>query len=140
MCAPLLSQGQVIGALYVGNDKIKHLFERTQLELLSIFASQASLLLQHALLFDALAPKPYLELPPPWLVAHRGGSRIAPENASLLHQLLDPDCLPAYVSRSGSGGGTPESWRGLMILGALASPFIFWLVSRRMQPDSKGQK
>jgi glycerophosphoryl diester phosphodiesterase len=25
-------------------------------------------------------PKPYLALPPPWLVAHRGGGRIAPEN------------------------------------------------------------
>jgi glycerophosphoryl diester phosphodiesterase len=25
-------------------------------------------------------PKPYLGLPAPWLVAHRGGSRIAPEN------------------------------------------------------------
>ena len=54
MCAPLRSQGQVIGALYVGNDKIKHLFERTQLELLSIFASQASLLLQNAMLLNAL--------------------------------------------------------------------------------------
>ncbi len=54
MCAPLLSQGQVIGALYVGNDKVKSLFERTQLELLSIFASQASLILQNAMLLDAL--------------------------------------------------------------------------------------
>ena len=54
MCAPLLSQGEVIGALYVGNDKIKHLFERTQLDLLSIFASQASLILQNAMLLSAL--------------------------------------------------------------------------------------
>jgi len=54
MCAPLLSQGQVIGALYVGNDKVKSLFERTQLELLAIFASQASLILQNAMLLDAL--------------------------------------------------------------------------------------
>ena len=54
MCAPLLSQGEVIGALYVGNDKIKHLFDRTQLELLSIFASQASLILQNAMLLTAL--------------------------------------------------------------------------------------
>jgi transcriptional regulator with GAF, ATPase, and Fis domain len=54
MCAPLLSQGEVIGALYVGNDKVKHLFERTQLELLSIFASQASLILQNAMLLTAL--------------------------------------------------------------------------------------
>jgi transcriptional regulator with GAF, ATPase, and Fis domain len=54
MCAPLMSQGHVIGALYVGNDKVKHLFDRTQLELLSIFASQASLILQNAMLLNAL--------------------------------------------------------------------------------------
>ena len=54
MCAPLMSQGEVIGALYVGNDKVKHLFDRTQLELLSIFASQASLILQNAMLLSAL--------------------------------------------------------------------------------------
>src|SRR6185369_3253520 len=54
MCAPLMSQGEVIGALYVGNDKVKHLFERTQLELLAIFASQASLILQNAMLLNAL--------------------------------------------------------------------------------------
>src|SRR5262249_56050826 len=46
--------GEVIGALYVGNDKVKHLFDRTQLELLSIFASQASLILQNAMLLSAL--------------------------------------------------------------------------------------
>lgn len=62
MCAPLMSDGHVVGALYVGNDKIKHLFERTQLELLSIFASQASLILQNAMLLNALrADKAKLE-------------------------------------------------------------------------------
>jgi transcriptional regulator with GAF, ATPase, and Fis domain len=54
MCAPLMSQGEVIGALYVGNDKVKHLFDRPQLELLAIFASQASLILQNAMLLNAL--------------------------------------------------------------------------------------
>jgi transcriptional regulator with GAF, ATPase, and Fis domain len=54
MCAPLRTQGEVIGALYVGNDKVKHLFDRTQLELLGIFASQASLILQNAMLLNAL--------------------------------------------------------------------------------------
>ncbi len=54
MCAPLVAQGEVIGALYVGNDKVKHLFDRTQLELLGIFASQASLILQNAMLLNAL--------------------------------------------------------------------------------------
>jgi transcriptional regulator with GAF, ATPase, and Fis domain len=54
MCAPLCAQGEVIGALYVGNDKVKQLFKRAQLDVLSIFASQASLILQNAMLLAAL--------------------------------------------------------------------------------------
>lgn len=54
MCAPLSAQGEVIGALYVGNDKVKELFKRPQLDVLSIFASQASLILQNAMLLAAL--------------------------------------------------------------------------------------
>jgi len=54
MCAPLVAQGEVIGALYVGNDKVKQLFRKPQLDLLSIFASQASLILQNAMLLAAL--------------------------------------------------------------------------------------
>jgi transcriptional regulator with GAF, ATPase, and Fis domain len=54
MCAPLVSQGHVTGALYVGNDRVKGLFERSQLDVLSIFAGQASLILQNALLLSAL--------------------------------------------------------------------------------------
>ncbi len=54
MCVPLLSQGDVIGALYVGNDEVKHLFNRSQLDLLTIFAAQASLILQNAMLVSAL--------------------------------------------------------------------------------------
>lgn len=54
MCAPLLSQGEVIGALYVANDEVKHLFDRQQLDFLTIFAGQASLILQNAMLLSAL--------------------------------------------------------------------------------------
>jgi transcriptional regulator with GAF, ATPase, and Fis domain len=54
MCVPLLSQGQTLGALYVANDEVKHLFERKQLDLLTIFAAQASLILQNAMLLSAL--------------------------------------------------------------------------------------
>jgi transcriptional regulator with GAF, ATPase, and Fis domain len=54
MCAPLVSQGDVQGVLYVGNDRVKGLFDRAQLDVLSIFASQASLILQNALLLSAL--------------------------------------------------------------------------------------
>ncbi len=54
MCAPLVSQGHVQGVLYVGNDRVKGLFERNQLDVLSIFAGQASLILQNAMLLHAL--------------------------------------------------------------------------------------
>jgi transcriptional regulator with GAF, ATPase, and Fis domain len=54
MCAPLLNHGEVIGVLYVGNDEIKHLFERPQLDIMIIFAGQAALILQNAMLLSAL--------------------------------------------------------------------------------------
>jgi transcriptional regulator with GAF, ATPase, and Fis domain len=54
MCAPLVSQGHVQGVLYVGNDRVKGLFDKNQLDVLSIFASQASLILQNAMLLHAL--------------------------------------------------------------------------------------
>jgi transcriptional regulator with GAF, ATPase, and Fis domain len=54
MCAPLVSQGHVQGVLYVGNDRVKGLFQRNQLDVLSIFASQASLIMQNAMLLSAL--------------------------------------------------------------------------------------
>ena len=38
----------------MGNDRVKGLFERAQLDLLSIFAGQASLILQNAMLLNAL--------------------------------------------------------------------------------------
>jgi transcriptional regulator with GAF, ATPase, and Fis domain len=54
MCVPLVNQGETIGALYVANDEVKHLFERKQLDLLTIFAAQASLIVQNAMLLSAL--------------------------------------------------------------------------------------
>jgi transcriptional regulator with GAF, ATPase, and Fis domain len=54
MCAPLVAQGHVSGAMYVGNDRVKGLFDRSQLDVLSIFAGQASLILQNAMLLSAL--------------------------------------------------------------------------------------
>ncbi|HMA93940.1 MAG TPA: sigma 54-interacting transcriptional regulator [Polyangiaceae bacterium] len=54
MCVPLISQGDVIGVLYVGNDEIKSLFNRKQLDLLTILAAQASLIVQNAMLVSTL--------------------------------------------------------------------------------------
>lgn len=54
MCAPLLEKGDLFGLLYLGNDRVASLFEERDLEILHIFASQASLLLQNARILASL--------------------------------------------------------------------------------------
>lgn len=54
MVAPLIAQGQLLGLIYVGNDNVVNLFEQSSLEILTIFAAQASLILQNAILLDQL--------------------------------------------------------------------------------------
>ncbi|RMG12623.1 MAG: GAF domain-containing protein, partial [Deltaproteobacteria bacterium] len=54
MCAPLMDKGELLGVIYVGNDSVVNLFEAHDLEVLTIFASQASLLITNALLVNAL--------------------------------------------------------------------------------------
>ncbi|MBM4281369.1 MAG: GAF domain-containing protein [Deltaproteobacteria bacterium] len=57
MCVPLVKVGadaSVIGAIYVGNDSVRGQFDEASLEVLTLFSTQASLLLQDALAIDAL--------------------------------------------------------------------------------------
>jgi transcriptional regulator with GAF, ATPase, and Fis domain len=54
MCVPLLERGRLIGLIYVGNDRVTGLFETRNLDLLSIFAAQASTLVQNAMLLNEL--------------------------------------------------------------------------------------
>src|SRR6185369_13587717 len=54
LCVPLLERGNLIGVIYVGNDNVAQLFDETSLELLTIFAAQASLLVRNALLVNEL--------------------------------------------------------------------------------------
>jgi transcriptional regulator with GAF, ATPase, and Fis domain len=54
MCVPLLERGNLLGVIYVGNDSVVDLFDPTTLEVLTIFAAQASLLLRNALLVNEL--------------------------------------------------------------------------------------
>ena len=54
MCVPLLERGNMLGLIYVGNDNVAQLFEEAHLEVLTIFASQASLLIRNALLVNEL--------------------------------------------------------------------------------------
>ncbi len=54
MCVPLLERGNMLGVIYVGNDNVAQLFEESHMEVLTIFASQASLLIRNALLVNEL--------------------------------------------------------------------------------------
>ncbi|MDB4968748.1 MAG: Sigma-54 dependent transcriptional regulator, Fis family [Myxococcales bacterium] len=54
MCVPLLERGNLLGAIYVGNDSVAQLFDESHLEVLTIFAAQASLIIRNALLVNEL--------------------------------------------------------------------------------------
>jgi len=54
MCAPLQHKDELLGLIYLGNDTVRGLFEPGTLELLKVFAAQASLIVQNALLLNEL--------------------------------------------------------------------------------------
>lgn len=54
MCVPLISQGHTFGAIYVGNNSFVSAFDKASLELMTIYSSQAALLVQNALHINAL--------------------------------------------------------------------------------------
>jgi transcriptional regulator with GAF, ATPase, and Fis domain len=54
MCVPLLERGNLIGLIYLGNDNVAQLFDEAALEILTIFAAQASLVIRNALLVNEL--------------------------------------------------------------------------------------
>jgi transcriptional regulator with GAF, ATPase, and Fis domain len=54
ICVPLLDRGRLIGLIYVGNDSIRDLFQDETLRVVTIFASQASLIVANALLMNEL--------------------------------------------------------------------------------------
>jgi transcriptional regulator with GAF, ATPase, and Fis domain len=54
MCVPMLERGDLIGLIYVGNDNVAQLFDQAALEILTIFAAQASLVIRNALLVNEL--------------------------------------------------------------------------------------
>ena len=54
MCVPVLARSELVGVLYMGNDNIVNLFEEDSLDMVSVFASQAGLLIKNALLINEL--------------------------------------------------------------------------------------
>ncbi len=54
MCVPLIYRNDMLGVIYLGNDNITDLFDEATLAVLSVFASQASLIVHTALLVNDL--------------------------------------------------------------------------------------
>lgn len=54
MCAPLIYQEMIFGAIYVGNNSFTSAFNEKSLELMTIYCSQAAMLVQNALHINAL--------------------------------------------------------------------------------------
>jgi transcriptional regulator with GAF, ATPase, and Fis domain len=54
ICVPLLDRGRLLGIIYVGNDAIRDLFQETTLRVLTVFASQAALIVANALHMNEL--------------------------------------------------------------------------------------
>jgi transcriptional regulator with GAF, ATPase, and Fis domain len=54
ICVPLLDRGRLLGLIYVGNDSIRDLFQQDTLRILTVFSSQASLIVSNALLLNEL--------------------------------------------------------------------------------------
>jgi transcriptional regulator with GAF, ATPase, and Fis domain len=54
ICVPLLDRGRLLGLIYVGNDSIRDLFAEPTLRVLTVFSSQAALIVANAMLLDEL--------------------------------------------------------------------------------------
>lgn len=54
MCVPLIYQGKILGAIYVGNNSLVNAFNQGSLEIMLVYASQAAMLVQNALHINEL--------------------------------------------------------------------------------------
>jgi transcriptional regulator with GAF, ATPase, and Fis domain len=54
MCVPLTEGGELFGLIYLGSDRVVNLFEPAMLDAVTVFASQASLLIRNAMALDIL--------------------------------------------------------------------------------------
>ncbi len=54
ICVPLLDRGRLLGLIYVGSHSIRDLFQDQTLRVLTVFASQAALIVANALLVNEL--------------------------------------------------------------------------------------
>lgn len=54
LCAPLLYRGELIGLIYVGNDRVANLFQPEDRDTLTLFSGHAALIVRNAILMQEL--------------------------------------------------------------------------------------
>jgi len=54
MCAPIVARGNMLGVIYLGNNNVINLFTPEKMQLLEIFAAQAALIIQNAIIVNEL--------------------------------------------------------------------------------------
>jgi len=54
LCVPLVTRGELLGAIYLGNDNVVNLFTEEAREIGTVFASQAAMVLRNAILINEL--------------------------------------------------------------------------------------
>jgi transcriptional regulator with GAF, ATPase, and Fis domain len=54
MCVPMIYRSDLLGVIYLGNDRITNLFTERDLALLKVYAGQAALIVHHAVLVNQL--------------------------------------------------------------------------------------
>lgn len=57
LCLPLMDGDEVRGLLYIGNDRVAHLFDASAVELATVFSAQASLLIAQRRRFEELTQR-----------------------------------------------------------------------------------
>lgn len=87
ICVPLISRGNVLGAIYVENRSVSNLFQPKDLELLEYFAAQAAVSIENAILNEAMEAR----------VAART-AELAQANTRL-HELATRDSLTGLFNR-----------------------------------------
>ncbi|MEY3015660.1 MAG: hypothetical protein RIT45_4395 [Pseudomonadota bacterium] len=54
LCVPLMVRGELLGVIYLGNDNVVNLFNRDALDVATVFAAQAAMVLRNAILIREL--------------------------------------------------------------------------------------
>jgi signal transduction histidine kinase len=100
MCAPLKPKDEVIGVLYVDNQRAPHLFTQEDLELFAAFAAQSAVALENAALYRRLEQETVARMQ---LVMDAKLASLGAMVAGIAHELRNPLNLMSNFGQVSSG-------------------------------------